>query len=88
MAQSYFHLHKYSSSVKALFAQMGKDSTKVQPRRFDLGGYYNGEPVFTDVARIVKALKRNGLCSTANLELCFKNAGYAILFGQKGVDYD
>lgn len=70
MAQSYFHLHKFSLPVKALFAQMGKVSTKVQPKSFDLEAHYNSEPVFADVAQIVKALKRNGLCSTANLEVC------------------
>ena len=83
MAQSHFHLHKFSEPIRNLFAQMGKDSTKIRPKTFYILEYVRGEPVFRDVAEIIKLLKRNKLCTAKNLDLCFGNKGHVALFGNR-----
>jgi len=72
LAQEYFHRHKYSEPVKALFALMKVDSTKIMPKQVIWSDAWNEVfPRCPEISQIIKLLSSFEKDTTENLELCF-----------------
>ena len=83
LAQEYFHRHKYSEPVKALFASMKVDSTKIMPKQVIWSEVWNEEiPDCPEISLIVKLLSCKEKNTTENLELCFDKSCRVAFFDQ------
>jgi hypothetical protein len=86
VARAYFHRHKYSDPVRALFAQMNKDCTQITPKFFKADPFSD---IFlnTEVRQIIKLLDRYSLRSDDNLDLLFGIASRVDLYWATDVTY-
>lgn len=72
LAQEYFHRHKYSEPVKALFALMKVDSTKIMPKQGIWSDAWNeGIPRCPEIMQIIKLFSSFEKNTAENLDLCF-----------------
>jgi len=86
VARSYFHRHKYSDPVRALFAQMNKDCTQITPK------YFHADPfsekfLNTEVRQIINLLDRYSLRTDDNLNLLFGIGSRVDLYWATDVTY-
>ena len=86
VARAYFHRHKYSDPVRALFAQMKKDCIQITPKYFEKDPFCRNF-LSTEVMQIIKLLDRHSLRSDDNLDVLFGISSRVDLYWAKDVTY-
>lgn len=86
VARAYFHRHKYSDPVRALFAHMNKDCIQIAPKFFDKDPF-SGNFLGTEIMQIIKLLDRHSLRSDDNLDVLFGISSRVDLYWANDVNY-